>query len=135
MEDVIIELVPIAAIDEIWPKVESLVEKTNDLVLNDQDVLNFLHTGQWRLWVAIDDGQVVAAMTVEFFFYPRDKVCRVVTMGGERMMEWLTSDTIKKFEDWAKEEGCSYIDVYGRRGWKKVLPGYEEDCVLLRKQI
>jgi len=131
----IIELVPIHAAVDIWDKVKHQIEKTNDDLLNDEDVLNFLATGQWRLWVALENGIVVAAMTVEFFYYPRDKVCRVVTMGGERMKEWLTSDTIKKFEEWVKNEGCSYIDVYGRRGWKKVLPGYEEDCVLLRKAI
>jgi len=131
----IIELVPIYAATDVWDKVQHQIEKTNDAVLNDEDVLGFLQSGQWRLWVAIENGIVVAAMTVEFFYYPRDKVCRVVTMGGERMKEWLTSDTIQKFEDWAKEEGCSYIDVFGRRGWKKVLPGYEEDCVLLRKAI
>ena len=131
----IIELVPVFAATDIWDKVKHQIEKTNDAVLNDEDVLGFLQSGQWRLWVAIENGIVVAAMTVEFFYYPRDKVCRVVTMGGERMKEWLTSNTIQKFEDWAKEEGCSYIDVFGRRGWKKVLPGYEEDCVLLRKAI
>jgi hypothetical protein len=131
----IIELVPIHAAVDIWDKVKHQIEKTNDDLLNDEDVLNFLATGQWRLWVALENGIVVAAMTVEFFYYPRDKVCRVVTMGGERMKEWLTSDTIKNFEEWVKNEGCSYIDVYGRRGWKKVLPGYEEDCVLLRKAI
>ena len=131
----LIELVPIYAAVEIWDKVKHQIEKTNDAVLNDEDVLNFLANGQWRLWVALDEGEVVAAMTVEFFYYPRDKVCRVVTMGGQRMQEWLTSDTIKKFEDWAKEQGCSYIDVFGRRGWKKVLPGYNEDAVLLRKAI
>ena len=131
----IIELVPVFAATDIWDKVKHQIEKTNDAVLNDEDVLGFLQSGQWRLWVAIENGIVVAAMTVEFFYYPRDKVCRVVTMGGERMKEWLTSNTIEKFEDWAKTEGCSYIDVFGRRGWKKVLPGYEEDCVLLRKAI
>lgn len=131
----IIELVPQYSAVDIWDKIQHLVEKTDDVVLNSEDVLQFLASGQWRLWVAIENGTVVAAMTVEFFYYPRDKVCRVVTMGGERMVEWLTSDTINTFEDWARQEGCSYIDVYGRRGWKKVLPNFEEKAVLLRKQL
>lgn len=135
MENLVIELVPVHAAVAVWDRVQNLIEKTDDEVLNAEDVLKFLASGQWRLWVAIENGTVVAAMTVEFFYYPRDKVCRVVTMGGERMKDWLTSSTIDKFEQWAKDEGCTHIDVYGRRGWKKVLPNFEEKAILLRKRL
>jgi len=131
----LIELVPVAMIDDLWPRVKDIVALTDDAVLNSEDVLNYLQTGQWRLWVALEDGKIVAAMTVEFFYYPRDKVCRVVTLGGKMMKGWLTDNHQQAVENWAKGQGCSYIDVYGRKGWKKVLPEYKEDCILLRKKL
>lgn len=132
----IIEVVPTLGVEVIWDSVRELVAKTNDEVLNDDDVKNFLLDGSYTLWVAIDEDsrKVVAAMTTEFAYYPRNKVCRVVTIGGERMNEWM-EEGLTKVEGWATTQGCNYIDMYGRRGWIKVLPDWKEDSVLLRKRL
>lgn len=131
----IIEIVPTLAVETIWDSVKKLITKTNDDVLNDNDIKGYLLNGDYTLWVAIDEQtkKVVAAMTTEFAYYPRDKVCRVVTLAGERMREWIGN--LDMVEDWAKKQGCNYLDMYGRRGWIKVLPDWKEDSVLLRKKL
>lgn len=131
----IIEIVPTTAVSNIWDSVKNLITKTNDDVLNDNDIKKYLLNGDYTLWVAIDEQSknVVAAMTTEFAYYPRDKVCRVVTLAGERMKEWIGN--LDMVEEWAKEQGCSYLDMYGRRGWIKVLTDWKEDSVLLRKKL
>jgi len=131
----IVEIVPRLAIDDIWDSVKDLVAKTNDAVLNELDVLELLRNGTYTLWVAIDpvSNKVIVAATVEFVYYPRDKVCRVVTVGGERLNDWIHHLTT--LEEWAKKQGCTYMDMYGRRGWIKILKDYTEDCVLLRKEL
>jgi len=131
----IIEIVPTLAVESVWGSVKNLITKTNDDVLNDNDIKGYLLNGDYTLWVAIDEESkdVVAAMTTEFAYYPRDKVCRVVTLAGERMKEWIGN--LDMVEDWAKEQGCNYLDMYGRRGWIKVLPDWKEDSVLLRKKL
>jgi|SaaInlStandDraft_5_1057022.scaffolds.fasta_scaffold113375_2 hypothetical protein len=131
----VIEIVPRLGVDLVWDKVKHLVAKTNDAVLNDRDVLKFLQDGTYVLWVAIDSDtkEIITAMTVEFVLYPRDKVCRVVTIGGSKMSEWIQH--ITTLEEWAKSLGCSYMDMYGRRGWLKILTDYNEDCILLRKKL
>ena len=131
----IVEIVPTLAVETIWDSVRKLITKTNDDVLNDNDIKGYLLNGDYTLWVAIDEESkdVVAAMTTEFAYYPRDKVCRVVTLAGERMKEWIGN--LDMVEDWAKEQGCNYLDMYGRRGWIKVLPDWKEDSVLLRKKL
>lgn len=131
----IIEIVPTSAVETVWDSVKNLITKTNDDVLNDNDIKGYLLNGDYTLWVAIDEQtkKVVAAMTTEFAYYPRDKVCRVVTLAGERMREWIGN--LDMVEDWAKKQGCNYLDMYGRRGWIKVLPDWKEDSVLLRKKL
>lgn len=131
----IIEIVPTPAVSTIWDSVKDLITKTNDDVLNDNDIKGYLLKGDYTLWVAIDEEtrKVIAAMTTEFAYYPRDKVCRVVTLAGERMKEWIGN--LDMVEDWAKEQGCNYLDMYGRRGWTKVLSDWKEDSVLLRKKL
>ena len=36
-------------------------------------------------------------------------------------------------EPWFWSQGCEWIDVNGRKGWKRVMPGYDEVAVTLRK--
>lgn len=36
-------------------------------------------------------------------------------------------------EPWFWSQGCEWIEVNGRKGWKRVLPDYDEQAVVLRK--
>jgi len=122
-------------INTVWNDVKDLIAKTNDDVLNEKDVLEYLKAGHYILWIATvtNSDAIVAAMTVEYVHYPRHKMCRVVTIAGDRMSEWIGD--LNMLEDWALAQGCAYMDMYARRGWKKVLKEYKEDCILLRKKL
>lgn len=37
-------------------------------------------------------------------------------------------------EPWFWSQGCEWIDIQGRKGWKRVLPDYEDIAVVLRKR-
>ena len=122
-------------INGIWDQVKGLIAKTNDPVLNEKDILEYLLTGYYILWIATekDSDTVVGAMTIEYAYYPRHKMCRIVTIAGEKMSDWI--DDLYIFEEWAKAQGSHYIGIYGRKGWKKVLKEYDEHCILLRKKL
>ena len=36
-------------------------------------------------------------------------------------------------EPWFWSQGCEWIEINGRKGWKRVLPEYEESAVVLRR--
>ena len=38
-------------------------------------------------------------------------------------------------EQWFREKECEYIEIVGRRGWGRVLPGYHERAVIFRKDL
>ena len=122
-------------INTIWNDVKDLIAKTNDDVLNEEDILEYLKTGYYTLWIATepDSDAIVGAMTIEYSYYPKHKMCRVVTIAGERMSDWI--EDLYILEDWARAQGCAYMDMYARKGWKKVLKEYKEDCILLRKKL
>ena len=44
----------------------------------------------------------------------------VATIAGEKMKEWV-DETLLELENWAKDQECDYMDMYARRGWKKIL--------------
>lgn len=122
-------------INTIWNDVKDLIAKTNDDVLNEEDILEYLKTGYYTLWIATehDSDAIVWAMTTEYSYYPKHKMCRVVTIAGKRMSDWI--EDLYILEDWARAQGCAYMDMYARKGWKKVLKEYKEDCILLRKKL
>ena len=122
-------------VTDIWNDVKDLIAKTNDDVLNEEDILEYLKSGHFILWIATktDSDNILFAMTLHFAYYPKHKMCRVATIAGERMSEWISDLYI--LEDWAKAQGCDYMDMYARRGWKKMLKDYKEDCILLRKKL
>ena len=122
-------------VNTVWNDVKELIAKTSDELLNENDILQSLQTGEYILWIATepDSDAIVGAMTIEYRYYPRHKMCQVVTIAGERMSDWIGD--LYMLEDWAKAQGCAYMDMYARRGWKKVLKDYKERCILLRKKL
>ena len=122
-------------IDTIWDDVRELIKRTNDSLLTEHDVYKFLKDGSYTLWIITDESnKIVTALTLTLLQYPRDIACKIVTCGGSRMKEWL-DEFLEKVEVFAKERGCSYIDIDGRSGWSKVLKDFNVDYYTLRKKI
>jgi hypothetical protein len=42
---------------------------------------------------------------------------------------------IAGIEDYAKAEGCRCVRIIGRRGWARVLPGYEQTFAIIDKRL
>lgn len=51
--------------------------------------------------------------------------------GDLRLVESVNSIV----ENWFRAMNCKYVQVIGRRGWKKYLPDYEETSINLVKQL
>lgn len=121
-------------IDTVWSKVEDLIKKTNDEFLNDNDIYKLLKEGVLLLWIVADNNTIITAMTLIFQKYPRNSTLRIVTCGGSRLNEWL-DEFLVKIEKFAKDKGCSHIDIDGRSGWSKVLKDFTVEYYTLRKKI
>ena len=64
-------IVEIHEIDTVWNDVKDLIAKTSDELLNENDVLQSLQTGEYILWIGTkpDSDAIVVAMTVEYRYY------------------------------------------------------------------
>ncbi len=129
-------LVPVNTINQVWDKVKGLIAKTSDEIMDENDVYQYLINGIYRLFIIVekDSKEFVTAYTTCIAFYPHHKVCRIITLGGSKLSEWY-NDSITYVENYAKEEECDYMEVFGRKGWVKIMKGYKEECVVLRKQL
>tara|TARA_R100001530_G_scaffold121887_1_gene89402 strand:- start:71 stop:499 length:429 start_codon:yes stop_codon:yes gene_type:complete len=123
-------------IDNIWNEVKDEIKRTDCEFLNHKDIKILLKDGYYILWIVreIETKNIVAVVIIEIVLYLRHKISRVVSIGGSKLEQWLDYH-LHVLEEWSKNNGCSHMDIYGRRGWKKMLKEYKEHCILLRKKL
>ena len=123
---------------DVWPHVVDHIVKSIRYGWGEceaEDFLDRLLLGKWRLWVVLEDQQIVASATIELVNYPRARAVRVITLGGSRSKRWLKF-LLTELKKLAAETGSVAIEGVGRPGWTRALKslGFEESArhVLLR---
>ena len=116
-------------VGEMWSYVRDGVEKAmvhSDSVMDGDDFLNDLNSGNCRLWAFISDAKVVGHMITQIIRYPRKSFVRVLTMeckGGENGMKGmdLWGKFVPVIEEYAENNGCDHLEAYTRRGMVRAL--------------
>ena len=82
---------------------------THDII----DIYEGLYKGTMQLWPAQK-----SCLVTEIIKYPKKKVLNVFLGGGD-LTEIL--EMHESVINWAKEQGCTALNMTGRFGWKKPL--------------
>lgn len=94
------------------------------------EILQRCEAGTLQLWAAIaSGGYALAAAVTEL----QRETCLIWLLGGAQMERWL--HMIGEMERWAQLEGCTRMEIHGRRGWLKVLPEYHMAHIVMRKEL
>ena len=93
----------------------------------EEDVIDRLVFGRAFLWANGNSG-----VLCEFDDFPRKRFCRFWSAGGALDDLLPMHDTIVS---WARANGAERMDIVGRAGWLKVLPGYKRGGVWMTKDI
>lgn len=131
--------IPSQEIDEIWEACEPYIElgaKKGQSEMTSKDIYNFCKEAKMQLWIVFDsESNIKAVVTTEIINYPKKKVCRVITLGGQEIDNWLHS--ISVIEAWAEENGCHAMETFCRKGFIKKLEhyGYEQTYTVLGKEL
>ena len=117
-----------ADVHKTWPLARDLIraaiERTDlsDMADIERDVL----AGDQLLWLAISDRIEAAATT-----HLSRGVCTLTACSGAHRERWLP--LFARIEKYARDEGCSKMRIWGRKGWERVLDGYRVEHVILEK--
>lgn len=126
--------VPPDRVREFWPHVEPLIrgalERTE--LSDPRDIERDILSGSSLLWLAWADG-IEAAAASQVVRIGEKKVCIITACGGANRERWLP--LIEGIENYARIEGCSCVRIYGRKGWLRVLGGYEAKHVIMDKDL
>ena len=123
-------------VEVFWPLVVdhlALATPHSEGEIEPEDMLPELIKGEMQLWFSVEDRQVTAAMVTQIIPYPRKKVLRILSIGGEGMARWMKH--FPMIEKFAKQIGCSSIEAWGRKGWLRALPDWKCSYHIFTKEI
>ncbi len=112
-----------AEIAEHWETIEPLLARVLDRFdygSNASDLLLDFMNEERQLW-SINDLDAIAVTQISKL--PRFSVLDVPLMAGSGMKEWM-DDLVQTLREHAREQGCKYMDGFGRKGWTKRLHRY-----------
>ena len=122
-------------VGEVWPHVSALLKgaccrtRLNAFADIEADIL----ADRSLLWLAWNGGAIESAAATLLIKSESDKVCIITVCGGSGMKHWL--HLVGQIEDYARREGCTRMRIYGRRGWLRLLDGYEQKYVIMDKEL
>ena len=127
-----LEFIPVWDLDERWKEVSPLVE----LALAKQSAMNMeslfadCKRGKFHVWLI--PGEVAFITEVQQF--PLERICMIVLAGGEGVDRWknVCDQTLTRY---AKAYGCVALMIVGRRGWSAVMPEYQIQDYVMRKNL
>ena len=128
--------VPPTQVPHIWEKVhEHLLRMAphSEGELEPEDFFEALTEGEMQLWVAIENKDIVASMVTQVVPYPRKRVLRIISIGGDGMDRWI--EQLPMVEEWALSMGCTSLECWGRRGWLKVLKDWKCSYHIITKDL
>ena len=120
----------------IWEKVAPLLDKVQEHTegeVESDDFLEPLTHGDMQLWIVTEDSELHSVMITQIIPYPQKKVLRVISLSGSEFNK--LNEFQAMLESFAIRTGCSSLELWGRKGWKKLLPDWESNYIVYTKDL
>lgn len=121
-------------IDAVWGQAKPLIERSIPYAAGKWSMDYIYHSlkdKDMQLWLVLD-GDIVAAAVTQIQNYPTKRVCTVMFAGGDGQ-DW--GSCLLEVEQWARTVGCNSIEIWGRKGWERVLPEYSFLHTVIGKEL
>lgn len=120
-------------VGQYWPVIVKFLLMVESPDWTTDDVFEAIRKKEAQVWGMEIDGEIqgIWITRVEMDRELYGWVWIAAGKGIEKGLYLFLNTT----ENWFRELGCKSIRLMGRRGWKKVLPGYVEHAIELRKTL
>lgn len=109
-----------------WPTISKEFERAREHGQGEstmEDYLQKILNYNAQCWVFLDEHyNIVGASLTEIMHYSQHKTFHVILIAGVDFDQ--QSKEFHKMITFAKAQGCQAIEMWGRKGWTKVLPQY-----------
>lgn len=125
-------VVPRDQIAIAWPEIERCISRVENRSWELEDVVGELLAGRAQAW-GLRDQQILGFWITRIESTYAHKFGLVWIAAGDALTEGLKLYR-EVIEPWFWDQGCEWIEINGRKGWRRVLPDYEETSVVLVKR-
>jgi len=121
-----------------WPLVEEYLNTALEYSLGEysiDDIKNACISKNMQLWVKVGK-QAKGAFVTKIAKYPQKNLLIVILLGGDEFQEWR-DEADALLNAFGKQHNCEYVELFGRKGWGKMLKDidYKEVTRLFAKEI
>lgn len=132
-------LIPTAEVPNVWadaseslrPAIKRIEER-----ITEADVYEELILGKQDLWVSIDeDNKPIVWATTKVYPEFGHNILVIYSVGGEGFRE-VMGECLETLCNYGRDMNCSFIEFYGRPGWKVLEPyGFEKKAIHYQKKL
>ena len=131
-----LHLVPRENVHMVWthviPLLQPAIERGHGTA-TDRDLYEALVAGEAQLWACAFDEKVELSLTTKIVQYKRNRSLLIQYIGGGNLKEYLSF--LPDIEEWGKKNDCNFIELFGRKGWARILKDWDDSVILLRKDL
>ena len=123
-------------VEYIWEKVEPILARVtphSEGELETGDILDLVTEGSMQLWIVAENKEIIAALVTQIITYPQKRILRLVSLAGEDFNKF--KHFLDIVESFAIQKGCTALELWGRKGWKKLLPEWNSEYIVYTKDI
>lgn len=120
----------------IWPHALPHIQRFSEgtLLIDPDELYKEILENQKQLWLFENEGEVVLAVITEVWKAALGNICTIKIAAGTCGHEVLRN-MCDEIENWARNSGCVGIEICGRKGWSRVLDGFQQTGVILEKDL
>ena len=118
--------------DEVVPLLAKVVPHTEG-ELEPDDYIEPLTHGDMQLWVVVENKRVNAALVTQIIPYPQKRILRLISLAGDNFQD--IKDFLEMVEVFALKNGCTALEMWGRKGWKKLLSDWKDSYIVYTKDL
>lgn len=121
-------------VDAVRPWLIPYLEKfaSTTCLATPEDVIRQAKNCECQLWSYHDGEQFRGVVGTRIHEMARGKLCSLWLCVATEAPE-LMDGMFAEIERWARSIGCYGMEISGREGWLKKLPGFKKKAVLLEK--
>lgn len=125
----IIDYIPPRLVGKCWRFIRDYVEGCVPYMhrgYTADDIFDALECGQWGLSLVFSTeaghSQCLGFYATCVVVYPQLKALKITALGGRDLRRWKRP-AMEALGRMQEANGCERVESFGRRGWKRLLPG------------
>lgn len=126
MPDVVLDQIQGEAIDTVWPLLaeqfdRALRKAPSPLTL--AEIRERADESRVALWAIYERDKPIPLLAAAASCVRPGAVTEILVLGGHSTGMWMKT-ALAEFEDLARANGMAWVQLWGRRGWARLMPDY-----------